>query len=219
MAPTPTTLEIKSRKVSSLTQYERNTRTHSPGQIQQLCDTITEFGFNNPILIDEHEMIIAGHGRLAAAIKLGMDEVPTIQLLHLTKAQKIAYAIADNKIALNSGWNQDMLAMELASISAEDFSLEVTGFDFRELDAMKIFELAPGANGDIPTVDHDDGIIPLGAGREKGRPAKTNALVTFGSYKIGVSDQEMADLEGRLKEYENTYGLHQGFIGWLCDRG
>jgi len=122
-------LEINYRKSGDLIPYINNSRTHSEQQVQQVASSIKEFGFTNPILIDEDSGIIAGHGRLLAAQKLGLDEVPTITLEGLTEAQRKAYVIADNKLGLNSSWNDDLLKIELENLADSDFDLNLLGWD------------------------------------------------------------------------------------------
>ena len=109
-------MEIVSKRTADLKGYDRNARTHSDDQVAQIAASIREFGFNNPILVDETDTVIAGHGRLAAALRLGLDTVPVIVLRHLTDTQRRAYILADNKIALNAGWNQDLLRAELTDL-------------------------------------------------------------------------------------------------------
>lgn len=123
-------------KISDLVPYINNSRTHSDDQVAQVAASIKEFGFTNPILIDESRMIIAGHGRLLAAKKLGLDEVPTITLEGLTEAQRKAYVIADNKLALNAGWDDQALQTELERLQELDFDLSLTGFGVDELARM-----------------------------------------------------------------------------------
>ena len=125
-------LEIEYKKPNDLIPYVNNSRTHSESQITQVASSIKEFGFTNPILIDGENGIIAGHGRLLAALKLDISEVPTIALHGLTDAQRKAYVIADNKLALNSGWDLELLKIELADIEGE-FDLDILGFDNDEL--------------------------------------------------------------------------------------
>ena len=127
------TPEYKTAKVASLIPYARNSRTHSDAQVAKIAASIREFGFLNPIIVDGDSGIIAGHGRLMAAHKLGLDEVPTVQAAHLTEAQKRAYVIADNRLALDAGWDIDMLKVELADLDGMDFDLSLTGFDTDEL--------------------------------------------------------------------------------------
>ena len=129
-------LEVKYKKVDELIPYALNSRTHSPEQIAQVASSIKEFGFTNPILIDDDGGIIAGHGRLMAAKKLGLDEVPCIRLGHLSEAQRKAYVIADNQLALNSGWDLDSLKIELEELDNFDFDLELLGFDIDELNKI-----------------------------------------------------------------------------------
>jgi len=119
--------------VRDLIKYQSNSRTHSPEQIQQVVNSIKEFGFTNPLLIDEKNTIIAGHCRLEAAIASGFEHVPCIVLEDLTEAQKIAYVIADNKLALNAGWDMDILQAQLDLLSGMDFDLSLTGFSADEL--------------------------------------------------------------------------------------
>jgi ParB-like chromosome segregation protein Spo0J len=122
-------LTIDYRKTGELIPYINNSRTHSENQVQQVAASIKEFGFTNPILIDEDSGIIAGHGRLQAAQMMGMDEVPTITLEGLTEAQRKAYVIADNKLALNASWDLDILNIEMESLLEFDFDFKITGFD------------------------------------------------------------------------------------------
>ena len=127
-------MEIVYKKANELIPYINNSRTHSEEQINQIVASINEFGFTNPLLIDEKDNIIAGHGRLLASKKLKMEEVPCIVLSGLTEAQKKAYIIADNKMALNAGWDEELLKIELENLKELDFDLELTGFDVDELD-------------------------------------------------------------------------------------
>tara|TARA_R110000803_G_scaffold157853_1_gene222136 strand:+ start:117 stop:713 length:597 start_codon:yes stop_codon:yes gene_type:complete len=122
-------LKIEYKKTGDLIPYINNSRTHSEQQVQQVAASIKEFGFTNPILIDEDSGIIAGHGRLQAAQLLGQNEVPTIMLEGLTEAQRKAYVIADNKLALNSGWDDELLKVELEFLSDLDFDLDILGWD------------------------------------------------------------------------------------------
>lgn len=127
-------MQIVYKKVNDLIPYVNNSRTHSEEQVNQIVASINEFGFTNPLLIDEKDSIIAGHGRLLASKKLGMEEVPCIVLKGLTEAQKKAYIIADNKMALNAGWDDELLKLELENLKELDFDLELTGFNVDELD-------------------------------------------------------------------------------------
>ena len=127
-------MQIVYKKVNELIPYINNSRTHSEEQVNQIVASINEFGFTNPLLIDEKDNIIAGHGRLLASKKLKMEEVPCIVLSGLTEAQKKAYIIADNKMALNAGWDEELLKIELENLKELDFDLELTGFNVDELD-------------------------------------------------------------------------------------
>lgn len=120
----------------ALVPYARNSRTHSPEQVAQLARSITEFGFTNPVLVDEHNTLIAGHGRVMAAGQLGLATVPAIRITHLTDAQRRAYVIADNKLALNAGWDMATLAREVEDLQVMDFELDLLGFGDDELTAL-----------------------------------------------------------------------------------
>jgi DNA modification methylase len=121
------------RRVDSLVPYARNARTHDDAQIAQIAASIKEFGWTNPILVDGDNSIIAGHGRLLAARKLGMEQVPCIELAGLTETQRKAYILADNKLAMNAGWDEDMLRLELGELAAMDFDTLLTGFSDEEM--------------------------------------------------------------------------------------
>lgn len=122
--------------VSELIPYVRNARTHSEAQVAQISASIREFGFLSPILVAEDNTILAGHGRLAAALKLGLKKVPCVKENHLTETQKRAYIIADNKLSLNAGWDDELLAVELSELEGADFNLDLLGFDEAELSSI-----------------------------------------------------------------------------------
>jgi len=128
-------MEIIKKPIDSLIPYAKNARVHDEAQIAQIAGSIKEFGFNNPVLIDKDNGIIAGHGRVMAARKLGLTEVPTILLDHLNETQRKAYILADNRIAINSTWDNEMLSLELMDIK-DDVSLAMLGFSVDELDAL-----------------------------------------------------------------------------------
>lgn len=136
-------MEINYKNPAELTGYARNARTHSAAQVEQIVASITAFGFNNPILIDGAGTVIAGHGRLAAAVKMGLGEVPVIVLDHLTEDQRRAYILADNKIALNSGWDKNLLALELSDLKGL-IDLELLGFGGKELLELLPIQAAGG---------------------------------------------------------------------------
>ena len=125
-------------KVSDLKPYRKNARTHSEGQIQQIMDSLKEFGWTNPMLVDPKQGVIAGHARLEAAKRMEMTEVPCIVLAGLTEAQKRAYVIADNKLALNAGWDEELLRLELLDLKDSDLDIELLGFNAEELDDITL---------------------------------------------------------------------------------
>ncbi|QIE45214.1 ParB N-terminal domain-containing protein [Pseudohalocynthiibacter aestuariivivens] len=124
--------------ISDLTAWARNARTHSKKQIRQIAESIEAFGFTNPVLIDEHRTILAGHGRVEAAKQLGMAEVPCLRLDHMSADEKRAYVLADNKLALNAGWDEDLLATELGALMSADldFDVSITGFSIPEIEGV-----------------------------------------------------------------------------------
>ena len=131
-------MKVIQKKVTELIPYVNNSRTHSDEQVAQIAASIKEFGWTNPILVDGDNGIIAGHGRLLAARKLGHKEVPTIEVSDLTDAQKRAYIIADNKLALNAGWDDEVLKLEIQQLSDLNFDLTLLGFD--EVELAKMFD-------------------------------------------------------------------------------
>ena len=149
-------MKIEQIPTADLIPYARNTRTHSPEQVAQIAGSIREFGFTNPVLIDAENGIIAGHGRVMAAGKLGLAKVPCIRLAHLTETQKRAYIIADNKLALNAGWDEEMLGLELADLRELDFDLGLMGFDAEGIEAIlnpDEPDFAPGTEDDQGKLD------------------------------------------------------------------
>lgn len=148
--------QVEYMATEKLIPYANNARTHDDSQVTQIASSIKEFGFNNPILIDGDNGIIAGHGRLMAAKKLGLLEVPTIKLSHLTEAQRKAYILADNRIALNSGWDTELLSLELKDLDSE-IDLTLLGFDAKELSALLSPEVLDGLTDEdaVPDVPEE----------------------------------------------------------------
>jgi DNA modification methylase len=147
-------VKIEQSSIAKLIPYASNSRTHSDAQVAQIAASIKEFGWTNPILVSGDNSIIAGHGRLLAARKLGMEEVPVIVLDHLSKSQQRALVIADNQLALNAGWDMDMLKAEIEDLSLEDFNLDLLGFDEKFLDGLLEPEPTAGLTDedDVPEV-------------------------------------------------------------------
>ncbi len=129
-------LQVEYRPTAGLIPYARNARTHTEAQVAQIAASIREFGWTNPILVDGQSCVIAGHGRLLAARVLGMPQVPCIELSHLTDAQRRAYILADNRLALNAGWDEELLALELAELQALEVNLDLLGFGSEEIDSL-----------------------------------------------------------------------------------
>ena len=186
VSPSARQLEVEYRPVSSLKPDPRNARTHPKRQIEQLVRSIAEFGFTNPVLIDEDDKLIAGHGRLRAARELGLSDVPTITLEGLTEAQKKVLRLADNKIALNAGWDLEILKLELDEIGTldVDFDLSLTGVASGEIDvALKAAH------------DPDDELIPAVP-----REPKTNIgdIWILGQHRLGCGDGRAVEFLRRL---------------------
>ena len=195
-------LKIEYRKRSELSATEGNPRTHTRKQVEEIVSSIREFGFTNPLLIDENDGIIAGHGRELAAGVLDMDEVPTICLPGLTEAQRRAYVIADNKLALNAGWDSELLALDIEALVKAEFDVSLTGFD--ELELVPYTGMVNGeAYPDLSSADrgafqrmafvlHDDQVKlvktaiveakKLGAFEEKNHNRNGNALARICEY-------------------------------------
>ena len=175
--------------VSDLIPYIRNARTHSESQVAQIAASIKEFGFLSPILIAEDNTILAGHGRLAAARKLGLTKVPCVKESHLTETQRRAYIIADNKLSLNAGWDEDILAIELSELQGADFDLDLLGFDESEL--ASIFE-------DDKEVEDDDFDVE----EELNKPcfSKSGDIWTLGRHRLICGDSTKEETYKSLME-------------------
>jgi DNA modification methylase len=182
-------MEIINKQIDLLIPYARNARTHDDAQISQLAGSIKEFGFNNPILIDKDNGIIAGHGRVMAARKLGLKEVPTILLDHLNETQRKAYILADNRIAINSSWDNEMLSLELMDIK-DDVSLAMLGFNVEELDAL----LNPTQLTDGLT---DEDAVPDVPEEPK---TKLGDIYQLGNHRLMCGDSTSIDAVDRLMD-------------------
>jgi ParB-like chromosome segregation protein Spo0J len=146
-------MKIEQRNVTALIPYAKNSRTHSDAQVAQIAASIKEFGWTNPILVDGDNGIIAGHGRLMAARKLGHEKVPVIELKGMTETQKKAYIIADNQLAMNSGWDTSLLTLELTDLQEDGFDLGIFGFDPKELNALLEPEIVEGLTDEDAVTD------------------------------------------------------------------
>jgi DNA modification methylase len=156
----PSTIAIEYRRTVDLKPYSANARTHSKKQVRQIAESIERFGFTNPILISDADEVIAGHGRLAAAKLLKVETVPTVKLSHLSPAERRAYVLADNKLALNAGWDREILAIELQALVDLEFDVEATGFSLAEVDF--ILDDVAESSPDAPDNPEDD--VPLVTG-------------------------------------------------------
>lgn len=181
-------MKIVQKPVDKLIPYVNNSRTHSDEQIAQIASSIKEFGWTNPILVDGENGIIAGHGRLMAARKLGYTEVPTIELKDLTDTQRKAYIIADNRLALNAGWDNEMLTIELNDLLADGFALEMLGFDADIVEQLLLGETA------------DLGLLP-----EEKLDNFLNGDTKI--LRLAYDEQEFAQITGALQQLQQKTGI------------
>ncbi|EJY6313159.1 ParB N-terminal domain-containing protein, partial [Escherichia coli] len=184
--------------VGKLLRYAKNSRTHSDEQVEQLVNSIREFGFTNPVLIDEKNELIAGHGRLAAAEILEMDKVPAIRLSNLSEKQKKAYRIADNKLALNAGWDMQLLAEEVKALMDDDFDIDLLGFNDAELDEML---------SDEQPQEEDDNSSPV----------VQIKYLAIDKERIPATDMEIALLLDVYRQYHDAHETHEGFVQYLAN--
>lgn len=177
------------RKIAELKPYEKNARTHSADQVEQICRSIKEFGFTNPLLIDDEDRIIAGHGRLMAASALKMTEVPVMVLSGLSESQRRALILADNKIALNSGWDLQLLSSELADLKLEGYDLTLTGFSLEEIDGMTPVVLDEADPDDAPDLPKEP-------------KTKPGDVYVLGPHRLVCGDSTSIDNMNRLMRGE-----------------
>jgi site-specific DNA-methyltransferase (adenine-specific) len=225
-------MEITHRNVTDLIPYARNSRTHSDGQVAQIAASIKEFGWTNPILVDAEGVVIAGHGRLLAARKLGHTEVPTIELSELTETQRRAYVIADNRLALDAGWDDEMLRLELGELEELGFDLELTGFTLDEIAALKPVELGLTDEDAVPEVPEApvtvlgdvwllgnhrvmcgdstsiDAVEKLMAG------GGADMLLTDPPYNVDMTAKnQMLEKAGKARKDKSSYGINNDSMG------
>lgn len=171
-----TTNEMQLVSISKLVPYQNNARTHSPAQIQKLRSSLREFGFVNPVIIDRDYNVIAGHGRIAAAREEGISEVPCVFVDHLTEAQKKAYILADNRMAMDAGWDEELLRLELDALTEMGFDLGMTGFDEKELAAL------------FPTEEATEDDFDVEAELQKPTFTKSGDVWTLGRHRLICGD-------------------------------
>jgi len=182
-------VQIKIVPVEKLIPYVKNSRTHSDGQVAQIAASIKEFGWTNPILVDGESGVIAGHGRLLAARKLGQKEVPVIELAHMTESQKRAYVIADNQLAMNAGWDTTLLSLELADLKEQGFEMDVLGFDPKELDKLLEPEQVDGLT--------DEDAVPEAPVEPK---TKLGDIYQLGNHRLMCGDSTSIDAVEKLMD-------------------
>ena len=174
-------MKIENIETKKLIPYINNSRTHNEDQVKQIAASITEFGFTNPLLIDEKNSIVAGHGRLKAAELLKIKEVPCIRLENLSEAQKKAYVIADNKLALNAGWDEELLKIELDGLKELDFDIDILGFDEKELNSI---------SDDEEVIEDDFDEEP-----PKNPVSKLGDIWTLGRHRLMCGDSTSEDVD------------------------
>jgi hypothetical protein len=194
----PDKLEMEETK--NLIPYALNSRTHTAEQIAQIVASIIEFGFTAPILLGQGCDIIAGHARTMAAEKLQMPRVPVIRLGHLTEAQRRAYVIADNRLALNSGWNEEALKSEFKALKVMDFNLGVMGFTDEEAADML----------------RETTTVSFQAGAGNNNSGKDSKYFSFDATRVSLSDEEAIAFRALLTRYIEDKKTAYGFVGWIC---
>lgn len=183
-------MQITQIQLEQLIPYVNNSRTHSDEQVAQIAASIKEFGFNNPVLVDKDNGIIAGHGRVQAARRLGLTEVPCVRLEHLTETQRKAYIIADNRLALNAGWDNELLTIELNDLLADNFALELLGFDPAELkDLLDPVEPTEGLT--------DEDAVPEAPEEPKTKPGD---IYQLGRHRLMCGDSTSIDAVEKLMD-------------------
>lgn len=212
--------QVAYRAIAELRPYSGNARTHSKKQIKQIARSIERFGFTNPILVSEEGEIIAGHGRVRAAAELGMSEVPTLVLAHLSASERRAYVLADNKLALNAGWDSEILAIELQALVDDAFDLSVTGFELAEID----FILDEARERRLDAVDQPEDRVPPLPQQVVNRPGDVWLL---GRHRLVCGDARFAETYQALLDIEQVdlvftdppYNVViDGNVTGLCDR-
>lgn len=198
---TPST-QIENLPVETLVPYARNSRTHSDEQVAQIMASIREFGFCNPVLIDADGGIIAGHGRVMAATRMKLETVPCLRLSHLTEAQKRAYVIADNRIALSGAWDEEMLSLEVQELHSEDFDVGVLGFDVPELE--KLMDLEEGeSDEDTEEIDAEAQVDKLDE-LQRQWGTKSGQLWSLGEHRVLCGDSTKSEDVSRLMAGKNV---------------
>ena len=190
-------IAIRYLKRSKIKLYERNAMNHSDDQVSQLAASISAFGWTNPVLIDETGEVIAGHGRLAAAELLDIDDIPTITLAGLTDEQKRAYRLADNKLPANARWDDVLLKSELRDLSAGDFDISLIGFSDDELGVLL---------GDVEPIDFD---------KDEDSGGIDINYLSFARKKIPMTEDEVSALMNALNDYVEQNGSFFGFVSHL----
>lgn len=190
--------KIEMLALSALKPYERNSRTHSAAQIEKIAKAIQEFGFLVPVVVDKDGGILAGHARVSAAVKLGLSEVPCLRAAHLTEAQRRAFVIADNRVAEDSGWDQELLRGELAFLSDSGFDLPVLGFELPQIDAM------------LGALDEGEFVVSGAGGAGTANGAAGTATKTqngFAAFTVVLPVEQKRALTDALRDYQVKHKL------------
>ena len=193
-------LKVEQVLLDRLIPYALNARTHDDAQVAQIAASIREFGFNNPVLVDGDNGIIAGHGRVLAARLLELEKVPCIRLGHLSETQKKAFILADNRLALNAGWDEQTLALEIQALQEADVDVTALGFNAPEIEQLLagVPDLVDGIAGGLP-----------GEGADDAEPALADTSFTFGEYRFAVSREDYLRWQEELRQ---TVGFEKDTI-------
>lgn len=188
-------LKIEYLAVSELVPYANNARVHGGQQLEEIVASIKEFGFTNPILIDDDNILIAGHGRIKAAKLAGLDKLPCIRLAGLSEAQKKALRIADNQIPMNASWDMDLLMQEVQELDLAEFDLSILAFDEKMLDSL---------------LDDND-LVDLDSGTEESKKDDGRKYLRIDKEKVPITEEEASKLIKVLNDYIDKYGTTVGF--------
>lgn len=196
------TLKIEYLPINDFIPYAKNARVHGGQQLDDIVASIKEFGFTNPVLIDENNILIAGHGRIKAAKLAGLSELPCIRLTNLTDSQKKALRIADNQIPLNASWDMELLMQEVQDLELEEFDLDILGFDEKMLETL---------------LSDDSELVDIGAESGESRSGVDMKYLKIDKEKVPVTDDEVSALMKALNDYVEKYGTTVGFAKRLVE--
>lgn len=200
--------QVERRHIDTLIPYARNARTHDEVQVAQIAASIREWGWTMPILIDEEGTLIAGHGRVLAARTLGLEEIPVMVARGWSEAKRAAYVIADNRLAENAGWDENLLRVELEGLIDEGFNISLTGFDLDDLSRIA------GDLDRLHELENEEGNDDL---TQPNNGENKTLLLQFGKRKVPLTEAELTWLETALDQHVETFGMSSGFVTQTLD--